>query len=77
MDFMSQLKTAYKTMIDYNLASVSLICRKHEMNFNDAIKLIDELEKLGLISEFRGSQSRLIKEKNYKAGIKKIDELKN
>ena len=77
MDFTTQLKTAYKTIIDYDLASVSLICRKHEINFNEAIKIIDELERLQLIGPFRGSQQRLIKQKNYKLGLKTIEDENN
>ena len=46
-----------------NLASTGLLCRKLKINFNEAIKIIEQLEKDGCISGFNGSRPRDILKK--------------
>ena len=52
------LKDAAKLVVDYQQASVSLLQRKFRIGYSRAGRIIDELESLGIISEFNGSKAR-------------------
>ena len=52
------LKDAAKLVIDYQQASVSLLQRKFRIGYSRAGRIIDELESLGIISEYNGSKAR-------------------
>ena len=52
------LKDAAKLVVDYQQASVSLLQRKFRIGYSRAGRIIDELESLGIISEYNGSKAR-------------------
>lgn len=56
----SLLKDAALAIIENKNASVSFIQRKFSLGYNRAGKIIDQLEKIGVISVFQGSKSREI-----------------
>ena len=52
------LKDAAKLVFEYQQASVSLLQRKFRIGYSRAGRIIDELESLGIISEYNGSKAR-------------------
>lgn len=54
------LKQIALKIIEYQMASPNFIMRQFEIDFNEAVKRIDELERLKIIGPFLGSRPREI-----------------
>ena len=52
------LKDAAKLVVDHQQASVSLLQRKFRIGYSRAGRLIDELESMGIVSNYSGSKAR-------------------
>ena len=52
------LRDAAELVINHQQASVSLLQRKFRIGYSRAGRLIDELESLGIVSDFSGSKAR-------------------
>lgn len=55
-----KIKEAIRVVLDYNLCSSSLLIRKMNVTYNEAMELIEEMENRKIVSEFLGSRPRKI-----------------
>lgn len=55
-----QLKQAIKLTIENDMGSTSYLQRKMKLNYNDASKLMDQMEEMGVVSEFLGAKPRKV-----------------
>lgn len=59
------LEMAMKLVIEHQEGSISLLQRTLRIGYSRAAELIDELENMGIVGPFRGSQAREVLVSTY------------
>lgn len=55
-----KLRQATDLILKENMASTSMLCRKMKINYNESAEIMDQLERLEIVGEFRGAKPRQI-----------------
>jgi DNA segregation ATPase FtsK/SpoIIIE, S-DNA-T family len=65
-EFKDLIRTGAELFVKEQRVGTSLLTRRLGVVYNEAVKIVDELERLGIIGPFRGAKSRKLLVKTVK-----------